>query len=283
MIAKSKKQGFSLTEMVVVVAIIALLTALGLPAIRSLQNSFEKGSGVKATINAALSAARAIAAREQRYAGVRFQLDIHGNQYMIFIIHDPEKTGLSNGFRALEGQKPIKLPDDIRVIDTIVRGSSNASSILERRLGKPIIFDSDTLDSPDKQNRMIRDTSCFSVIFSPAGKLVTHEVRVRNRNGIHQPVNSITGKVSMDDIFNSPENILNYNVGMFFQDDEFPSYVGLYGEGCLGEEFSRSKIYIYDKSYFDKLMDPMDRANYLRNREPIFINQYTGTLIKSEN
>ena len=105
--ASCKQNGFSLTEMVVVVAIIALLTALGLPAINSLRRSFESGSGAKSMISAALSSARAIAAKEQRYAGVRFELDFHDNQYMIFIIHDPESTGLSNGFRALEGQKRL--------------------------------------------------------------------------------------------------------------------------------------------------------------------------------
>ncbi len=40
---------------------------------------------------------------------------------MIFIIHDPEKTRLSNGFCALDGQKPMKLPEDVRVIDMLIK------------------------------------------------------------------------------------------------------------------------------------------------------------------
>lgn len=264
-----KKSGFSLTEMVVVVAIVGLLAALGLPAIRSLQKSFETGSGINSLIDAALSSARAVAAQEQRYAGLRFQLDLHDNQYMIFIIHDPEKTKLSDGFRALEGQKPIKLPDDFRVIDMMHRWTSNPETLKDAKL-----------TTVDIQNGM-RDTSSFSIIFSPAGKMVIHGVRVRNRDGIYKPDNSVTLKVSMDDIFNSPKNVLNYNVGMFLQDDDWTEAETLFPGGGLGAEFSRDKFYIYEKSYFDKLNDTDQRLDYLNSLEPVFINQYTGTIVNS--
>ena len=278
-----KKYGFSLTEMVVVIAIIALLTMLGLPAIHSLQKSFESGNDIKSLIDAALSSARAIAAREQRYAGIRFELDFHNNQYMIFIIHDPEKTGLSNGFCAIDGQKPIKLPDNVRIIDLKYRGSTDSESVLEKSFGvltAASYFETNPVIKPDEQkNDIMRDMSCFSIIFSPAGKLAIHEVRVRNRNGIYKPDNSITGKISMDDIFNSPENILNFKIGMFLQDDDWPVYNSSYGS--LGTEFSREKFYIYEKSYFDKLINSEDKFNYLKSLKPVFINPYTGTLINS--
>jgi prepilin-type N-terminal cleavage/methylation domain-containing protein len=278
-----KKNGFSLTEMIVVIAIIALLTALGLPAIHSLQKSFESGSGVNSIIDAALSSARAIAAREQRYAGIRFELDFHNNQYMIFIIHDPEKTKLSSGFCELEGQKPIKLPDDVRIIDLIHRGTLSSESIVEQQFGvlqPSAYFEKNPAVDPDGQNNdTIRDMSCFSVIFSPTGKLAIHEVRVRNRDGVYKPDNSVSGKVSMDDIFNSPENILNFRIGMFLQDDDWSVYNST--SGSLGTEFSREKFYIYEKSYFDRLVNPEDKFNYLKNLKPVFINPYTGTIINS--
>jgi prepilin-type N-terminal cleavage/methylation domain-containing protein len=282
---RCKKNGFTLTEMVVVVAIVALLTALGLPAIRSLQKTFETGSGVKATIDAALSTARAIAAKEQRYAGVRFELDFHDNQYMIFIIHDPEKTGLSNGFRAVEGVKPIKLPDDFRVIDRKKRLAVDPEIIQESDIGYTFMGLAPDLieinpDAKDGQNSIIRDTSCFSIVFSPAGKLVIHPVRVRNRDGIYKPDNSIPSKVSMDDIFNSPENIVGFNTGMFIQDDNWPYAYGVLGN--LGIELSRDRFYIYDKSFYNKLNNTTSgRLKYLNSLEPVFINQYTGTLVNS--
>ena len=278
-----KKNGFSLTEMVVVVAIIGLLAALGLPAIRALQKSFESGSGPKSMINAALSTARAIAAKEQRYVGVRFELDFHDNQYMIFIIHDPESTGLSNGFRALEGQKPIKLPPDFRVIDMENRASDNPETIRDEKIGfnlSTLTFDDFPEASDGQTYPVLRDTSCFSVVFSPNGKLVQHPVRVRNRDGIYKPDNSIPGKVSMDDIFNSPENIINFNVGMFLQDDDWDGY-GLGPRGSLGIEMSRNKLFIFEKSYFEQLKNDEDKLDYLMSLEPVLINQYTGTLVKS--
>jgi prepilin-type N-terminal cleavage/methylation domain-containing protein len=265
-----KKNGFSLTEMIVVIAIVALLTALGLPAIHSLQKSFESGSGTKAIIDAALSTARAIAAKEQRYAGVRFQLDLteEQGQYMIFIIHNPEKTKLSNGFRALEGQKPIKLPEDVRVIDMLIHTSANQEEMLNGTSNFLEEIDTENLE-PSHNNRFLRDMSCFSVIFSPMGKEVIHEVRVRNKDGIYQPANG----QSNDDIFNSPASIQNGNTGMFIQDD--------YSEYGLGSEMSRDKFYMYEKSYFNKLSNSQDRFDYLRSLKPAFINQYTGTIVNS--
>ena len=292
-----KKNGFSLTEMIVVVSIIALLASLGLPAIRSLKKSFESGSGANSIINAALSSARALAAKEQRYAGIRFELDFHDNQYMIFIIHDPENTGLSNGFRALEGQKPIKLPDDVRVIDMMCRVSTNPETLRDDNLLVDSSIGAEFLDArefseskenyPDNQkSAVIRDTSCFSVLFSPSGKLILHPVRVRNRDGIYKPDNSISTKVSMDDIFNSPENIIKFNVGMFMQDDDWDGYTS--GRGSLGTELSRNSFFIYEKTYFDKLIqyslksgEDKRTIDYLRSLKPVYINQYTGTLINN--
>ena len=286
MLRKNKQFGITLTEMVVVIATIAILATFGLPAARSLLKSFESGSGTKSIIDAALSTARAIAIKEQRYAGIRFELDIHDNQYMIFIIHDPEKTGLSSGFCALDGQKPIKLPDDSRVIDRMIRSDDDAEDLEtwtleefypflgEGRNEITLTYESDW----DGQNEIVRDMSCFSVIFSPTGKLVTHTVRVRNRDGIYKPNNAIPGKVSMDDIFNSPDNILNFNVGMFAQDDDWPHFPFL---SRFGVEYSRTRFYIYEKSVFDKLNVTEDRYNYFISLKPVYINQYTGTIIDS--
>ena len=211
--------------------------------------------------------------------GRRFELDFHNNQYMIFIIHDPEKTGLSNGFRALEGQKPIKLPEDSRIIDSTCRLSSDPQVIQEGALRLSSDLVSIDPGAKDGQNSAIRDTSCFSIVFSPTGKLAIHPVRVRNRDGIYKPDNSLSAKVSIDDIFNSPANILNFNIGMFMQDDDWPGYSGT--NGSLGAEMSRDKFYIYEKSVFNKLGNSQAKSDYIARLEPVFINQYTGTIVKS--
>ena len=105
---KCRQSGVTLTEMTVVIAVVALLTVFGLPAIRAFFSSFETQGGTKAMISAALSSARAIAAKEQHYAGIRFQEDLYGHQYIIFIIQDPAIGAYF--FRAVEGLESIKLP-----------------------------------------------------------------------------------------------------------------------------------------------------------------------------
>ena len=85
---RTKQSAVTLTEMTVVIASVALLVGLGLPAIRAFHDSFESRSGARSMISAALASARAIAAKEQRYAGIRFQKAYHpqgpleADQYM---------------------------------------------------------------------------------------------------------------------------------------------------------------------------------------------------------
>jgi prepilin-type N-terminal cleavage/methylation domain-containing protein len=258
-----RSSGLTLTEMVVVVSIIAVFTVLGLPAIRAFVRSVESGSSARAMISGALSSARAIAAKQQRYAGVRFQnkyqQDGKGCQYMIFIVQDPEI--MAYGFRAVEGLQPIKLPDSVGVMDLRIRTNlSDAGNPADQ----PIDIDS-KIDDPEE----LRDTTTFSIVFSPSGKLVIHDVRVRNRNGKANNDNS-----SKDDIFNTKFNVEDEKIAMFYQDD--------YADLGLGQEPSRNSFIIYDKTVFEKL-DPDSRYDdYLKElaaKEVIYINPYTGTMI----
>lgn len=273
------KTGFTLTEMVVVLATMSLLVAFGLPVMRMIRESFESKTGGKSMISAALSSARAIAAKEQHYAGIRFQRDSAGNQYMIFIIHDFEKTGLNPGFRAVQNLKPTKLPDSMGVMDSMVRINhgtnwTDAEKILDEPLNAAYFDNTNPQNlGPDQKNRYITDTSSFSIVFSPNGKLIMHNVRVRNRDGIYQPDNGLPNKISMDSIFNSPQNITTHGVGKFIQDD--------YAELGLGAESSRNSFVIYDKIRFDKL-NAIEKFNYLSSLEPVYINPYTGTIISTD-
>lgn len=265
--------------MTVVVAIIALLTAIGLPAVRALLNSFQTQSGAYNMISAALAAARAVAAKEQHYAGIRFQQDSTGNQYMIFIVHDLEKTGLSPGFRAVEGVKPIKLPETTLVMDLRVRTNraANATAAADP-LDEPLAVGRLDDTNPSNlglngKNVYVTDTSTFSIVFSPAGKLVVHNVRLRNKDGIYRPDNSVPATLSTDDLFNSPQNIANLKIGMFVQDD--------YPELGLGAEPSRNRFVICDRTQFDEL-NAQGRFNYLNTQELVSINAYTGTIISAD-
>ena len=284
---QNRQCGLTLTETTVVIVTIALLVGLGLPAVRAIIDSFESGSGAKGMISAALASARAIAAREQRYAGVRFQAvctrpgRLYASQYMTFIIQDPNI--MAYGFRAVEGMEPIKLPDSIGVMDlTIVqlRNSVNPGNPLtEIRLDDPGLTDAqrDTLIVGE-----FTDLTTFSIIFSPSGKLVRHGVRVRNRDGFVDGAAN-TG-ISMDDIFNKKVQVDN-GIGMFYQDDYYGVRWSPYPDFGLGPEPSRGSFLIYDKERFNQAYQKARAwSECLAKlvRDQVHINVYTGTIISTD-
>jgi prepilin-type N-terminal cleavage/methylation domain-containing protein len=263
---KRRQDGVTLVEMMIVVAIAALMVGLTIPAANMLLNSFESESGAKSIISSAMASARAIAAKEQRYVGIRFQKrydpnnpdPLNASQYIIFIINEKDRNltnNLANGFRAVEGIQPIKLPDSIGVMDLYVNGlpiSANAQ-----------------IDAPEEVN----DTTAFSIVFSPSGKLVIHDVRVRNRDG--DTAGTETAIRSRDDVFNTIRKITDpvNPVGMFLQDD-YPSL-------GLGQEVSRNSFVIYDTKKFKQVPYNNRWDGYLKQiaQKPVYINPYTGTII----
>ena len=280
-----KRKGVTLIEMTVVVAIAALMVGLTIPAANMLLNSFESESGAKSIISAAMASARAIAAKEQRYAGIRFQKRYDPNnpdplncsQYMIFIVKTAgqQSNSLDYGFRAVDGIQPIKLPDSIGVMDLVVRTNWGPTYQAAEDTGSRPINDNSWINTPEEVN----DTTAFSIVFSPSGKLVIHNVRVRNRDEVYRPDNSdsSSSKHSIDDIFNSPTNITNYQIGMFVQDDY--AYLG------YGQESSRSSFVIYDTKKFKQAYNagnPWD--DYLKQiaQKSVYINPYTGTIINEK-
>ena len=271
---KSRQSGISLMEMTVVVSIVALLAVLAMPAIRALIGSFETSGGAKCMISAALSTARGIAAKEQHYAGVRFQKaynpddpnnPLSAPQYMIFIVQDTAIGAYF--FRAVDGLQPIKLPESIGVMDLKY---------------DPVLAIDGVIDSDvEALNKyVVRDTTTFSIIFSPSGKLVIHEVQVRNRDGYVD--GSVPSTLSSDDIFNKIASVVN-GIGMFFQDDYDGSLANGYGTLGLGPESSRNRFIIYETEKFRQAYD-VRRAwtDYLSRAAVegmICINPYTGTII----
>lgn len=266
------KSGLTLIEMTLVIATAALLITIGLPAVRAIFRSFESESSARSMISSALASARAIAAKNQRYAGIRFQKAYHpkgpleASQYMVFVVHEePTRMGgLTVGFRAVEGLEPIKLPDTIEVMDL------RYGPDLLAPVGDGIIDADADISNPD----VLRDTTSFSIIFSPSGKLVIHDVRVRNRHGVYCPASPTE---SADDIFNCLENIVDHNTGAFIQDD-YPE-LGLY------REESRNSFVIYETEKFRQTYKKGTAwSEYLVRLAPqaTYINPYTGTIISSK-
>ncbi len=277
---RRRQSGLSLTEMLVVVSAVALLATLSMPAINTFFDSMATVGSSKAMISSALSSARAIAAKEQTYAGVRFQTSdpcdpLNAPQYMIFIIHDYDNTKLVNGFRAVEGVEPVKLANNFVMTDLRVRKNHNLGSAGVEP-DDELIFD--TYDGGYQgcfaDPNYLADMMSFSIVFSPGGKMVIHEVRTRNRDGDFKPANLDD---SHDDIFNSLVNITDNGVGMFIQDD--------YSEFGFGAENSRKQFCICDLEILKEITDMGSRYDYfwdLYQDETIYINPYTGTIVSSD-
>ncbi|MHC4759355.1 MAG: hypothetical protein ACYTE8_11930 [Planctomycetota bacterium] len=287
---KRKQSGFTLPEQVLVIAGVVLLAAITMPAVKAFFKTFESVDAAKTMINSALTSARAIAVKHQRYAGIRFQKAgyygqtsiatenikqlMQASQYIVFIVHDPAEspdgTGLKTGFKAVEGIEPIKLPNSIGVMD------------LKHRRGQ--LNNTNEYIDIDNNNEIdetweLRDTTSFSIIFSPTGKMVVRDVRVFNKNGVNDFQQTLL--ISRDDIFNTVRRVTREYIpasGMFVQDD--------YENRGLGLEPSRRSFLIYEK---DKLQDAYQKnaaySEYLGELEysdEVFINPYTGTMITSK-
>lgn len=283
---KPGQSGLTLVEMTTVIAIVALFTAFAIPAMRTFFDSLGSAGSVKGMISGALASARAIAAKEQRYVGVRFQRDLEGHQYMVFVIQDSDIGAYF--FRAVEGIQPVKLPDNIGVMDLIrVYRDYNPNNYQTYITGETLIR-SDTMIANQSD---LTDTTAFSIVFSPTGKMVIHEVRIRNRDGFVDSTSN--SNVSYDDVFNKIQQVdqnhegydINANppgAGMFYQDDYFDPDLNFYPDLGLGPEPSRRRFVIYDKIEFAKV-DPNRRwTDYLRTLDVIYINPYTGTIVSAD-
>jgi hypothetical protein len=264
------------------------MVGLTLPVANMLYNSFESTGGVEAMINAALESAKSIAIKEQRYAGIRFQKrydpanpdPLNQSQYIIYIIKGENRlvTGNLNydGFHAVDGIQPIKLPDSIGVMDmTLVQRSYI--------VGKGYIITEFSINSNGQINNNINliDTTSFSIIFSPSGKLVLHRVRVRNRDGYTATAPS---SYSDDDVFNRISQI-EAGYGMFLQDDYFAAFQGTpqVPECGLGPEMSRNSFVIYDTRKFkQEYKKGTPYSGYLNQLKPVYVSPYSGTIIEEK-
>jgi len=269
--------GLTLIEMTLVIATVALMVGLAVPAVRSLVRSFQSEGGAVSMVNAALSSARVMAVSRQRYVGIRFQKTctstdsanplkglMDAPQYMIFIVHEENKKigDISDGFRAMEGTEPIKLPSMIGMMDL----SGLAS------------------DKDIDELAELSDATAFSIVFAPSGQLIVHDVRVRNKDGVNRPQDGLIPPApSSDDVFNVADTICRLERGMFIQDD-YPRGDSLQALG-LGEEPSRSSFVVYEvsrlRAAYERGIAWSDYLNDLTNKA-YYVSPRTGDLIASD-
>jgi len=270
----------SLTEMLVVTAVVAVLLAISVPAAKKVMESFDSSAGARALINAALSNARAMAMATGRYTGVRFQQDRNGNDYMIFIYNDPSIPSPAGNFQAVKGRKPMRLPSNVGVLDgfRVVRtyySDGQLQSAVDEPLSDSLLQDT-TANVVDGKNIHLADASTFSVVFSPSGHVVIHEVWVRNSQMMQD-----SGTTPPEDGIFNWKDVVDAGGAMFYQDDYGGSSKSRHPENRgIGAENSRKGFILYDKRQLQQT-DPARRwSKYLGLLPPETVSPYTGELIK---
>lgn len=269
---RTKKTGFSLTEILVSMSIIGILAGIGLPAVKQVVKSFESASRLEGVVSAAMSNARAMAQARDQYIGIRFQQTPQGEQYMVFIEQDNDVgpghvlLQMNPGFRALKGKNPIRLPKRGAVMDLRIKNNyiDIEAYLTDRSVKVEDVFgvvDLVASNAGIDQEWELLDAMTFSVVFSPQGKLVITNLRVAHSNS------------NGGEVFNR-----STNDSMFIQDDIYTVPDAVQG---LQLEPSRNNFIIVDKNKFNSIPAGERYSRYLQYLKAVYINPYTGELISN--
>ncbi len=253
---------FSLVELLVVVAIIALMATLVLPAISNIMRSNKMGA-TENIIRGMIATARAYAAENQKYAGIRFQKAANNRQYLVLI----EKVSAADPrqYQAVPNRKPVALPIGISLLSGDVSVDTD-------------IDDDDT----DSFNLVLEGQQTFSIIFSPTGQLVIKQVEVHARDNEDEVFGG-----EAETLPPAPPALLSYD-----NEYRYDHTAGTVTAGpspsawCDGWETSTTSFYIYEDEALKEL-NPATRYTDFVNLEQtldqirfVLLNQYTGQAIK---
>lgn len=181
---RTPRRGFTLVEMLVVAAIIAILATFAIVSIRALTGGLQESSA-RMTLKTLLASARAEAASRGHLVGVRFQQDATGRTYGVIIHEKGVETvwgvdGPVVVFQAAEGREPFRFPQGVELArgDALPRDTDDATD--------------DATNDAILQDGNLPNITRFSIVFRSNGQLAVVPMRVVQRN-------------NMDSIFYSPD------------------------------------------------------------------------------
>ena len=297
------KSAFTLTEMLIVIAIIVLAITLAVPAVRSLTGSRSQAAGQN-VISAVLSRARAEAIGLQRVQGVLFFIDPATDRVsMAQVIDAPNEAAPANlqasGVTYLDltpDHDVVSLPPGIR-LQMLKDSASNHGTFTpqfyptERYLGFNQVFGTWPIPNPSQ-------TPLGGVIlFDAQGRLIVRQYGFRFAN---YPVSNTTGLPARPSVPTAlgqlafqaaPDPAIaaraaNQNNGIWptFQQSASQVLRSQIGFVLFDREAFRTQAGSNGANFNDQNgAIGADKNTWLdQNSTPILVNRYNGTLLRAE-
>jgi len=250
---KRKAEGYSLVELLVVVAIIGILLGLTMPSFNSMMKS-QQITSTKTLIRTALTQAQVYASSNQKYAGLRFQSDTKGRPHIILIENTHDTT-----YAPIPNARPVALPEGIGLISASIDILAPANRDLY-------------LDDSNNDQYCLLGATTFTIIFSPTGQLVIKTPIVHPRNDFDQTMNVAAVVEAGGARF--------YCDGWYTDSFGNPPHAPVYY--CLSED-STMGLYIYEKEPMQEANSNLRYTEYVSLLQPLLINTYTGKLIELDD
>lgn len=189
--AGATRRGFTMVELMIVMAIIIVMAALAIPSLTGLTRSSSDGAA-RTALRSLFSSARARAATYMQYVGVRFQQDRDGRMWAIMLQQPKPSNDFPNGcpayepnctyltFVAANDVDPIPLPKGVELArGDLASTNPPPTPIADNQFWWTPTLVSTTAPRPNNAGNVPATT--FTVVFSPSGQIVRRDVHVAQR------------------------------------------------------------------------------------------------------
>ena len=289
-------RGFTLVEMVVVVAIILVIVALVVPAASTLWKERKLASAVN-TIQGLFMTTRAKAMQADGVeTGFLVFVDDRGDQRLVSIEQRPESLddpAWQNVFVVIETRDHV-LPAPMRLVpryvvddpaDDPAPNGSNTFSDAE-------LANSDFDSLPSGNNQAQRHRNFFTVVFSPDGQLlVRRDVLIQDEDKIEEEDPGDAGRGDRTGLRVGPEEVAT-TAKYYDADTDDPTDIDPTGAPIpflvrddpstdVAINFpSVDGLLVYDDSLFRDVPASQKRAVLLSTARPLYVSRWTGVVIR---
>jgi len=284
-----KSPGFTLIEMVVVVAIILVILGLVLPAASTLWGQRKTAQAVNA-IQGLLMTSRAKAMRADGVeTGFLAFVDGEGNQHLVTIeqhrdnLHDP---AWQNVF-VITGQPDQMLPTPIRAVPRyVVIEPGQGQQEWEVFRGEELA-NNDFADPPDGTDQVQRHRNFFTLVFSTDGQLIQNrDVLIQDADAEGNRVGDRTG-LHVGPGGSNPPTTTKFYLRDGNEQDIDPTGDGIAIPFLVTDDQdvainfpSIDGLLVYDDSLFNDLTVPEKRSFVLQRGHPLYVSRWTGAVIR---